>query len=284
MHQFAINPLQWLAGPDGNLDRALAPKRQELIARVAASGFRAMSIAVLDDAAVEQYAQELEDAGLAPAPGYVSFDLTTTDLDPVFATVDHLARAHRALGLSEIFLAGSAVPERMAVPAVGVATDEEREKLIARNVRAVSERFLDAGVRAGFHQHIGTWVETEGELLHLLESTPADAVFLGPDTGHLTWAGIDPVAFLGEHADRVRGLHLKDIHQDRLRAATGSYSQVIAQRVLTEPGRGDIDNDRVLAALGEDFDGWVVIEVDHPDGISPDESAQRAAAWANSRA
>lgn len=283
MHQFAINPLQWLAGTDGNLDRALAPARRDLIARVAGSGFRAMSIAVLDDAEAEQYAQELADAGLAPAPGYMSFDLTTTDLDPVFATVDHLAHAHRTLGLREIFLAGSAVPERMAMPAVGVDADEARERIIARNVTAVSERFADAGVRASFHQHIGTWVETEGELLRLLESTPADAVFLGPDTGHLTWAGIDPVAFLGEHAGRVRGLHLKDIHLDRLREAGGSYSQVIAQRVLTEPGRGDIDNDRVLAALGEDFDGWVVIEVDHPDGISPDESAQRAAAWAKSR-
>lgn len=283
MHTFAINPLQWLAGPDGNLDKALAPPRRELLRQVSDSGFSAISLAMLDDDDPGAYGAELDEAGLSAAPGYFSFDLTTTDLEPVFEAVDRLARAHRHFGLSEIFLAGRPSAERMAAPARGVNPDRSRDAVIARNVTAVSARFLDSGVRACFHQHVGTWVETGDELLSLVSETPEQTVFLGPDTGHLTWAGIDPVSFVAEHSERVLGVHMKDIRTDRLATAGGSYSEVIAHGILTEPGRGGIDNDGVLDALPEDFPGWVVIEVDHPDAGSPAESAAISARWALER-
>jgi sugar phosphate isomerase/epimerase len=33
----------------------------------------------------------------------------------------------------------------------------------------------------------------------------------GPDTGHLTWARIDPVRLIGRYRDRAAGLHVKDV-------------------------------------------------------------------------
>jgi len=39
------------------------------------------------------------------------------------------------------------------------------------------------------HQHVGTWIETAAEVDWLMERLDPELVALGPDTGHLAWAG-----------------------------------------------------------------------------------------------
>ena len=51
-----------------------------------------------------------------------------------------------------------------------------------------------------------------------------DVIGVGPDTGHLRWAGIDPAPFIRRYADRMGGIHIKDCFPDYLsppRAAAG---------------------------------------------------------------
>ena len=266
------------------LDGSLSPARSDLHARVAASGFSAICVNVPDDVSVDTYARELADAGLTPAPGY--FNFMTADLDGVASAIERaksMASAHAALGLDVVYLADDGNETRIGEPARGSHFDQARFETVVANISAVAAAITAEGLTPAFHQHIGTWVESEHEIRGLLRAVGGDILSLGPDTGHLTWAGIDPVSFVSEYRDRVVSLHLKDVHAHKLVGATGTYFDRIRLGLLTEPGRGDVNNDGVLAQLPEGFDGWVIIEVDQPDGVDADESARLSAEWVASR-
>src|SRR5262249_58558796 len=57
----------------------------------------------------------------------------------------------------------------------------------------VAEATRASGVRLAYHHHMGTVVETVEEIDRLVAVT-GEAVGLLLDTGHLTYAGADPVA------------------------------------------------------------------------------------------
>jgi hypothetical protein len=62
---------------------------------------------------------------------------------------------------------------------------------------AVLNKYLSVGGIGGslaLHPHVGTWIETEQEMESVLAAVPNTALRFRPDTGHLTWAGMDAVA------------------------------------------------------------------------------------------
>jgi inosose dehydratase len=125
---------------------------------------------------------------------------------------------------------------------------------------------LAEGVRSCFHNHVGTVIETREEIDRLLMLTDPDLVFLGPDTGHLAWAGVDPVAFCRGYAKRIKTLHLKDIDcdvRDRGREAGWDYNTFSEQGIFVELGEGCVSFPAIFDILSEvDFSGWLITETD----------------------
>lgn len=77
--------------------------------------------------------------------------------------------------------------------------------------------------------------------------------------------------------------HIKDIRldvRDAGRAAGKSYGETVLDGLWTEPGGGSVDIAGPIQALGPDFDGWLVVEVDRPT-CDPFESAKISARWTN---
>ena len=72
------------------------------------------------------------------------------------------------------------------------------------------------GVRPLHHSHVGGMFETEEEIVALLDGLGPDEIDFGRDTGHLRWAGIEPAAFIRRYADRLGGIHIKDVFPDYL--------------------------------------------------------------------
>jgi inosose dehydratase len=119
----------------------------------------------------------------------------------------------------------------------------------------------------------------------ILARADRNIMLLGPDTGHLSWAGADLVPFLKRHADRIGGVHIKDYRKpvaDRITAERKSYREAGAAGIWTEPGRGSIDLDAALAAIAG-FNDWFVVEVDIADQPTVEDTARIAAQWLRPR-
>lgn len=285
--KMAFNPLPWYLTAEGfRFD--LAPPLPEMLRRVREAGYTGIHAEVPFGTSVAEYRALLDDAGLQPAPGY--FEAPMADRSVVGDVLEQAKRAaaqHAELGLDRIFLAdgfGSA-PGRLTAPAVGADADATRLACVVDTVGKVAAAMVVEGVVPCLHQHVGTWIETEEEVEAVLAAVPSATLLFGPDTGHLAWAGADPVALVLRHRDRVGAVHVKDIRLDSARGSRANdldYMASIGRRLWTEPGRGDLDLDGVLTALGG-FDGWYVVEVDVADQPTVEESARVAADWLRER-
>ncbi len=121
------------------------------------------------------------------------------------------------------------------------------------------------GVRLAFHHHMGTVVQTEAEIDRLMAGT-SDDVGLLLDTGHLAFAGGDPVAVARRHAGRIAHVHCKDVRAGVLASVLGddrSFLRAVLDGVFTVPGDGSIDFPAVLRELARGgYAGWLVVEAE----------------------
>jgi inosose dehydratase len=283
MPRLAANPISyWLR--DGQVDKSPAVLEQAF-ADLAAIGFTAVKADVPEGMAAEEYAGWIGGFGLA-----ASLSLFSSPFDETIDIGDEMERAKRfaadqvALGLDRTMVSSMALPARRAEPGVGADFDKDRLALAVENCGIICQVLQSAGLRPLHHSHVGGVFETEAEIVTLLDTLGPDLLGFGPDTGHLTWAGIDPAALIRRYADRIGGIHLKDCFPDHLDPADRrglGYDEVAAtKRLWAEPGLGVVDFDAVLAALPADYDGDFMIEVDEPSVDSRRLSHQMSFDWA----
>jgi len=197
------------------------------------------------------------------------------------------ARLLAQSGAPLIVLADAMYEERMAVAG---SVEEERHGLTdgqwekaARMLERAARAAREHGLRAVFHHHAGTFVETPKEVDWLMEMTDAALLGLCLDTGHYFYGGGNPVETAGRHAARIWHLHLKDIRGDvlnKVRRQKIGFLEAVQEGVFCELGEGTVDLPgviEILAAAG--FDGWAVFEQDvDPSlpGVEPVKSAARS--------
>jgi inosose dehydratase len=242
---------------------------------------------------IERSAQETLELyhgyGLEPAPCYVAAPFWRDEQRA--ATVERARQAAafvRQLGCTEMYVApggeyvapsgrhrrqvaGHVAPEDRLLP--------EELRVFVDTLNAVGKAARAEGVRACFHNHVGTPIETGDEIEDVLAATDPELVFLGPDTGHLAWAGVDAVDFCRRHLARIKTMHLKDIDpavRARGRDQAWDYDTfAAAQGIFVELGEGCVDVPAILELLrATEFDGWLIVETDVTRKPSPYASAR----------
>ncbi len=202
-------------------------------------------------------------------------------LDIERADLDHLLATLAAVGCADLIVADAMTPERIAlaghVPPDGRAGLKDDEwQLLARNAMAVARQAARWGIRAHFHNHVGSFVETPSELDRLLSCLDPATIDLCFDTGHFAYGGGDPTAFVAEHHDRIGYLHLKDVCPTALAAARAqgwSFLEALRHCIFCEFGDGIVDIPLVVDTLrASGYDGWIVVEQD-TSARPPSESA-----------
>jgi inosose dehydratase len=181
-----------------------------------------------------------------------------------------------------------AVPSRTA--RAGRIRDEdglspEQWDAFARRAARVATAVREAsGLRTVFHHHCAGYVETANEIDALLSRTDPALLGLCLDTGHLMFAGGDPLAALAKYGDRVWHVHFKDCDAAvaaRSRVDGWDYHTSVRHGIFCELGRGVVPFAGVLDALrARDYNGWIIVEQDVLPGLgTPAASAARNRAY-----
>ncbi|MEM1361085.1 MAG: TIM barrel protein [Pseudomonadota bacterium] len=124
----------------------------------------------------------------------------------------------------------------------------------------------DYGLKVGIHAHAAGFMDFEPELERLLNEVDESYLKICFDTGHHSYAGYDPVAFMERYVSRISYMHFKDIHpevkSDVIEKGTGFY-EACGQGIFCNLGDGDVDFARVRQVLlDHGFTGWCTVEQD----------------------
>ena len=123
-----------------------------------------------------------------------------------------------------------------------------------------------------FHHHMGTVVQTEEEIDRFMDSVDPNYVFLLFDSGHCTFAGIDPVKVLSKYIDRTRHIHLKDVRMEMAKKSKEehwSFLKGVRNGVFTVPGDGDVDFAPLFDIIEKSgYEGYVLVEAEQDPAIA----------------
>ncbi|ABD54339.1 sugar phosphate isomerase/epimerase family protein [Jannaschia sp. CCS1] len=244
---------------------------------------------VLEDCAAAGYKGiELGPVGFMPEdPNILGDALAQNDLELIGGVVfrpfhdpdawddvlDGSVRTCKALsahGAQHLVLIDSISPRR--APTAGRAeTAEQMGKAewiayrdrIAQIARMGTEEY---GLTVGIHAHAAGFMDFEPELDRLLDEVPEDILKICFDTGHHSYAGYDPVAFMARSIDRISYMHFKDIDPivkaDVITNGTDFYT-ACGQKIFCNLGQGDVQFEAVRKILIDaGFEGWCTVEQD----------------------
>ncbi len=190
--------------------------------------------------------------------------------DEVQDAATRTCRALTAHGARELVLIDSISPRR--APTAGRAS--EAEQMDAAEWAAFRNRIAtvakmgteEYGLRVSIHAHAAGFIDFEPELERLLNEVDEATLKICFDTGHHSYAGFDPVAFMRRHVGRIAYMHFKDIDpQVKARAIanrTGFYD-ACGQGIFCNLGKGDVDFPAVRQVLLDaGYQGWCTVEQD----------------------
>ncbi|MEM6306642.1 MAG: TIM barrel protein [Pseudomonadota bacterium] len=190
--------------------------------------------------------------------------------DDVLDATHRTCKALGAHGAKHLVLIDS-ISERRA-PTAGRAG--EAEQMDGAEWAAYRDRIATAakigateyGLTVGIHAHAAGFMDFEPELERLLEEVDESLLKICFDTGHHSYAGFDPVAFMKRHIDRISYMHFKDIDPavkaDVIAKRTGFYD-ACGQGIFCNLGQGDVDFAAVRhVLLDAGFQGWCTVEQD----------------------
>lgn len=211
--------------------------------------------------------------------------------DDVWDGALRTCKALVAHGAQHLVLIDSISPRR--APTAGRA-DEAEQMAPAEwagfvdRFRKVAQLGVDHGLTVGIHAHAAGFIDFEPELERLLADIDETLLKICFDTGHHSYAGYDPVAFMRRHIGRISYMHFKDIDpavKARAVANRTGFYDACGQGIFCNLGKGDVDFPTVRQLLLEaDFQGWCTVEQDcDPAGTtSPIEDARANRAYLSS--
>ena len=138
---------------------------------------------------VEEVQKALDEAGVKAVSAHVAFNFMEQDLP-------YLAK----LGVKYV-----------ACPMAAFNTIEEAKET-AEDLNKFGQLAKQYGITIGYHNHTGEFYQVDGKYLMdvLMENTDPETVAFEIDCGWAPAAGIDPVAYIQQHAGRIAAIHIKE--------------------------------------------------------------------------
>ena len=211
--------------------------------------------------------------------------------DDVWDAATRTCKALVAHGARHLVLIDSISPRR--APTAGRWAEAEKMgdaewTAFVDRIRTVAKLGADHGLTTSIHAHAAGFIDFEPELERMLDEVDEDLLKICFDTGHHSYAGYDPVAFMRRHIGRISYMHFKDINPvvkaKAVANRTGFYD-ACGQGIFCNLGTGDVDFPAVRQVLLDaGFEGWCTVEQDCDPlgGTSPVDDARANRAYLSS--
>ncbi len=188
--------------------------------------------------------------------------------DAVWTQVEDVARLTAAVGGTHVVV----IPEMWRDPSTGAVLEDrvltpEQWRKKTEGMNALGKAMFETyGVRAQYHPHADSHVDTEENVYRFLDGTDGAFVNLCLDTGHISYCGGDNIAIIRRAPERIGYLHLKQVDPEvraKVEAEDLPFGEAVKLGAMTEPPRGIPDMPSLLAeveSLG--IDVFAIVEQD----------------------
>ncbi|OKP83549.1 myo-inosose-2 dehydratase [Paenibacillus helianthi] len=258
---------------------------EQCISEMALAGFQGSEVGNKYPRDPERLHQALALRGLQIASAWFSAYLTVRPYEETAAAFC----AHRdflhEMGAKVIVVSeqGRSIQGQMDTPLFAdkpVFTETEWSAL-AEGLGRLGRLATEKDMTLVYHHHMGTGVQSAAEITRLMELTEPNEVSLLFDTGHLAFAGENPLEVLRVHIPRIKHVHLKDIRPevvDRVKREQLSFLQAVKAGAFTVPGDGCIAFAEIFTELDRnEYTGWFVVEAEQDPALAnPLEYAMKA--------
>lgn len=273
MIRFGTNPIAWSNDDDHSLGADIP--LEQCLREAGEIGFDGIENGHKFPSDPAELAAVLKPHGLAFVSAWYSLGLLERSVEEEKQAIQpHLDRL-KAMGCKVCIVCETsrAIHGDMSAPVTARPMLEEEEWAPFTEKLDKLARFADAqGLPLVYHHHMGTVIQTAGELDRLMAST-GPVLRLLFDSGHCYFAGGDPASVLARHAGRVAHFHAKNVRPAVMREVIGgglSFLEGVRRGVFTVPGdsEGAVDFAACVKHLKDaGYDGWMVIEAEQDPAV-----------------
>lgn len=270
--RIGINPLTWSnddlpsLGADNSLELCLTEAR--------AAGYDGVELGHKFPREARVLGPILENHGLALVSGWYSSRLLERDVDAELEAMQPHFDLLKSLGSDVMVVAevtgcthGQLTTRLTRRPHLA----PQRWAEFGARMTQLAERMRERGMRLAYHHHMGTVVQSGADIDRLMQHTGA-AVELLLDTGHLTFAGDDPLRVAAAYRERIAHVHCKDVRRavlERCLNRDTSFLEAVLQGVFTVPGDGCVNYPKLAPLLAEaGYAGWWVVEAEQDPAVA----------------
>ena len=160
-------------------------------------GFTGVEFAGFFGVPAEDLKKVLTDNGLKPVSSHTGIERLLTALDEEIAY-------HKAIGAEYIICPWADMETIADVLA------------LAEKLTPIAEKIIAAGLKFGYHNHAHEFIIDEGEyLLDILFDNLPKGTIMELDIFWTEYAGIDTLAYMEKHKEKLELLHIKQIDKDK---------------------------------------------------------------------
>ncbi len=186
----------------------------------------------------------------------------------VWKQIEDVAKLTAAVGGKHVVV----IPEMWRDPATGEVLEDRNltEQQWAKKTGGMNElgkaMYETYGVRAQYHPHADSHVDTEDNVYRFLDGTDGRYVNLCLDTGHISYCGGDNIAIIRRAPERIGYLHLKQVDPEvraKVEAEDLPFGEAVKLGAMTEPPLGIPDMPPLLDEIDKlGIDVFAIVEQD----------------------